>query len=134
MTKVIMDDDTFEADGDGEPMMLDDALDEQLIAQLADRARSPRGCRLTGEGRPSRRLTKAVVESAVEGEIDDHLGYAKRDPAGRDGGNSRNGPRAKSVLTESGRSKSRCPATATAASSRSWSASSSGGCPESTIW
>ena len=43
MTKVIMDDDTFEADGDGEPMMLDDALDEQLIAQLAD-GHARRGC------------------------------------------------------------------------------------------
>jgi hypothetical protein len=27
-----------------------------------------------------------VVEGALEGELDDHLGYAKNDPAGRDGG------------------------------------------------
>lgn len=101
MTKVIMDDDTFEADGDGEPMMLDDALDEQLIAQLADRARSE-GLQLTGEGGLLARLTKAVVESAVEGEMDDHLGYTKHDPAGRDGGNSRNGTRTKTMLTDIG--------------------------------
>jgi transposase-like protein len=96
-----MDDDTFEADGDGEPMMLDDALDEQLIAQLADRARSE-GLQLTGEGGLLARLTKAVVESAVEGEMDDHLGYTKHDPAGRDGGNSRNGTRTKTMLTDIG--------------------------------
>jgi putative transposase len=101
VTKVIMDDDTFEADGDGEPMMLDDALDEQLIAQLADRARSE-GLQLTGEGGLLARLTKAVVESAVEGEMDDHLGYTKHDPAGRDGGNSRNGTRTKTMLTDIG--------------------------------
>ena len=43
-----------------------------------------------------------VVEGALEGELDDHLGYGKHDPAGRDGGNSRNGHRAKTVLTETG--------------------------------
>ncbi len=34
--------------------------------------------------------------------MDDHLGYGKHDPAGRDGGNSRNGTREKTVLTEAG--------------------------------
>ena len=34
--------------------------------------------------------------------MDDHLGYGKHDPAGRDGGNSRNGRRSKTVLTEAG--------------------------------
>ena len=43
-----------------------------------------------------------VVEGALEGELDDHLGYEKNDPAGRNGGNSRNGHRAKTVLTETG--------------------------------
>ncbi len=43
-----------------------------------------------------------VVEGALEGELDDHLGYSKHDPAGRDGGNSRNGHRAKTVITEAG--------------------------------
>ena len=43
-----------------------------------------------------------VVEGALEGELDDHLGYAKHDPEGRDGGNSRNGYRAKTVLTDTG--------------------------------
>jgi transposase-like protein len=43
-----------------------------------------------------------VVESALDGEIDDHLGYAKHDAAGRNGGNSRNGKRSKTLLTEAG--------------------------------
>ncbi len=34
--------------------------------------------------------------------MDEHLGYAKHDPAGRDGGNSRNGTRAKTLLTGAG--------------------------------
>ena len=61
-----------------------------------------RGLELTGEGGLLARLTKRVVESALEGELDDHLGYAKHVAAGRDGGNSRNGTRAKTVLTEAG--------------------------------
>ncbi|WP_306919480.1 MULTISPECIES: IS256 family transposase [unclassified Arthrobacter] len=78
-----------------------DALDEQLVQQLSERARAE-GLRLTGEGGLLSRLTKMVVESALEGEMEDHLGYARHDPAGRDGGNSRNGTRSKELLTEAG--------------------------------
>ena len=78
-----------------------DAVDEQLIAELAGRARAS-GLALTGEGGLLAQLTKRVLESALEGEITDHLGYEAHDPAGRDGGNSRNGHRAKTVLTEAG--------------------------------
>jgi transposase-like protein len=78
-----------------------DALDEQLLRQLSDRARSE-GLKLTGEGGLLTRLTKLVVEASLEGELDDHLGYGKHDPAGRNGGNSRNGRRPKTVLTEAG--------------------------------
>jgi putative transposase len=78
-----------------------DAVDDQLVQQLADRARAE-GLQLTGEGGLLAMLTKKVVESALEGEMDDHLGYAKHDSAGRTGGNSRNGRRGKTVLTEAG--------------------------------
>jgi hypothetical protein len=61
----------------------------------------PRGL-LTGEGGLLGQLTKMVIEGALEGEMDSHLGYSKHDPAGRDGGNSRNGRRAKTVITDSG--------------------------------
>jgi putative transposase len=77
------------------------AADEQLLRELTERARAG-GLKLTGEGGLLGKLTKMVVEGALEGELDDHLGYAKHDPAGRDGGNSRNGHRAKTVLTDTG--------------------------------
>jgi putative transposase len=73
----------------------------ELARQLAERARAE-GLSLTGPGGLLGRLTKVVLEGALEGEMDAHLGYARHDPAGRDGGNSRNGHRAKTVLTEAG--------------------------------
>jgi transposase-like protein len=57
---------------------------------------------LTGEGGLLQQLTKRVIEAALDGEITDHLGYDKGDPAGNNGLNSRNGARAKTVLTEVG--------------------------------
>jgi putative transposase len=78
-----------------------DDLDEQLISQLVDRSRA-RGLQLTGEGSVLQQLTKRFLESALDGEITDHLGYDKHDPAGRGTGNSRNGTRAKTVLTDVG--------------------------------
>ena len=77
------------------------AADEQLLRELTERARAG-GLKLTGEGGLLGKLTKMVVEGALEGELDDHLGYEKNDPAGRNGENSRNGHRAKTVLTETG--------------------------------
>ncbi len=47
-------------------------------------------------------LTKKVLEAGLEAELTEHLGYDKYDPAGRNGGNSRNGTRPKTVLTEIG--------------------------------
>jgi transposase-like protein len=76
-------------------------VEQKLIDQLVERARSE-GLQLTGEGGLLQQLTKAVLESALEGEITDHLGYDKHDPAGKDGGNSRNGTRSKTVLTDIG--------------------------------
>src|SRR5215472_9137372 len=76
-----------------------DAADEELARQLAERARAE-GLSLTGPGGLLGRLTKVVLESALEGEMDAHLGYARHDPAGN--GNSRNGHRGKTVLTDVG--------------------------------
>ena len=78
-----------------------DAVDEELVRQLTERARAE-GLQLAGEGGLLQKLTKLVMESALDGELDDHLGYEKHDPAGRDGGNSRNGRRSKTLLTEAG--------------------------------
>jgi putative transposase len=78
-----------------------DAVDEQLAARLVAQARE-RGISLVGPDGLLQRVTKLVLEGALEGELADHLGYAHGDPAGRNGGNSRNGTRAKTVLTEIG--------------------------------
>ncbi|MEU6547932.1 IS256 family transposase [Streptomyces sp. NPDC046859] len=77
------------------------AVDDQLIDELVGRAQVE-GLQLTGEGGLLQQLTKRLLESALEGEITDHLGYDKHDPAGKNGGNSRNGTRGKTVLTEVG--------------------------------
>jgi putative transposase len=76
-------------------------VDEQLAAQLVAQARS-QGLSLVGEGGLLGKLTKLVLESALEGEMSDHLGYPPGGPAGRNGGNSRNGHRPKTVVTEIG--------------------------------
>jgi transposase-like protein len=78
-----------------------DAGDEELARQLAEQARAE-GIPLTGPDGLLGRLTKVVLESALEAEMDDHLGYRKHDPAGDGSGNSRNGRRAKTVLTQAG--------------------------------
>src|SRR5215469_14589906 len=78
-----------------------DAADEELARQLAERAKAE-GLSLTGPGGLLGRLTKVILEGALEGEMDAHLGYAKHDPEGRDGGNSRNGHRDKTVITDVG--------------------------------
>nr|WP_204293340.1 IS256 family transposase [Micromonospora gifhornensis] len=75
---------------------------------LVDRARGD-GLKLTGEGGLLQQLTKRVLESALDGEITDHVGYDKHDPAGRGSGNTRNGSRTKTVLTDVGPVEVRVP-------------------------
>lgn len=77
------------------------SVDAELVGRLVEQARAA-GLQLTGEGGLLQQLTKRVIEAAMDGEITDHLGYEKHDPAGKDGGNSRNGSRAKTVLTDVG--------------------------------
>jgi putative transposase len=78
-----------------------DGVDAALVERVVEQARAA-GLQLTGVGGLLQQLTKRVLESALEGEISDHLGYDKGDPAGNNGGNSRIGVRAKAVLTEVG--------------------------------
>jgi transposase-like protein len=74
---------------------------QELAQQLLDQAKAD-GVELIGEGGLLNQLTKNVLETALDAEMTEHLGYDKHHPAGRDGGNSRNGTRAKTVLTEIG--------------------------------
>lgn len=43
----------------------------------------------------TQQLVKMTIEAALGAELDEHLGYAKHDPAGRGTGNSRNGTSSK---------------------------------------
>jgi putative transposase len=79
-----------------------DRIDQQHLAQqLIDAAREE-GVELVGPGGMLSGLTKTVLETALEAEMSEHLGYEAHDAAGRDGANSRNGTRTKTVLTEIG--------------------------------
>lgn len=49
-----------------------------------------------------KQLTKAVLERALQGEMTEHLGYAKHDPLGDNSGNSRNGVTRKTLKGEFG--------------------------------
>jgi transposase-like protein len=77
-------------------------LDQQQLAQQLVEAARAEGIELVGPGGLLTGLTKTVLETALEAEMSEHLGYDRHDPAGRDGGNSRNGTRTKTVLTEIG--------------------------------
>lgn len=79
----------------------DDVIDGRLVEQLVVRARD-QGVALTGEGALLGQLTKLVLESALEGEINDHLSYDKHERAGNSSSNARNGSRTKTVLTDIG--------------------------------
>src|SRR5699024_7984309 len=45
-------------------------------------------------------LTKTVLETALDEEMNEHLGYDKHSVEGNNTGNSRNGTRSKTVLTD----------------------------------
>src|SRR5271165_5073383 len=49
-----------------------------------------------------KQITKAVVERAMQGEMTQHLGYGKHDPAGNNSGNSRNGVTRKTLKGDFG--------------------------------
>uniref|UniRef100_UPI003D75AF19 transposase n=1 Tax=Streptomyces sp. 1222.5 TaxID=1881026 RepID=UPI003D75AF19 len=77
------------------------AADDRFVEELVSRAQAE-GLQLTGEGGLLQQLTKRLLESALEGEMTDHLGYDRHDPAGKNGSNSRNGKRTKTVVTDVG--------------------------------
>ena len=63
-------------------------------------------------------LTKNVLETALDAEMTEHLGYDRHDPPGRGSGNSRNGGGPRRCSPRSARSRSTCRAIRTARSSR----------------
>jgi transposase-like protein len=67
----------------------------ELVRQARDR-----GVALTGPDGLLKALTKTVIETALDEEMSEHLGYDKNAPEGRNRANSRNGKRPKTVLTD----------------------------------
>ena len=73
--------------------------DQQIAEQLVEQAKMD-GVDLVGPGGLLSDLTKTVLETALEVEMSEHLGYDKHAIEGRNNGNSRNGTRTKTVLTQ----------------------------------
>ena len=71
----------------------------QLVAGLVRRAKAD-GVAMTGPDGLLKTLTKTVIETALQEEMTDHLGYGKHAVEGRNLGNSRNGTRSKTVVTD----------------------------------
>jgi len=75
-------------------------VDELEVARELVRHARDAGVALTGPGGLLKAITKTVIETALDEELSEHLGYDRRDPAGYRSGNSRNGTRSKTVLTD----------------------------------
>lgn len=80
----------------GGPTILPERVEELMAKVRAD------GLQLLGHGGLIAELSKRLLERALDEELTDHLGYERGDPAGRNGGNSRNGTTPKRLLTEAG--------------------------------
>lgn len=78
----------------------DRSVDELEVARELVRQAREAGVRLTGPDGLLKAMTKTVLETALDEEMSEHLGYDKHDQRGRGSGNSRNGSRSKTVLTD----------------------------------
>jgi putative transposase len=100
VTEIVSDAGSELADRAGSPAMVA-PTDVEVARQLMDRARVE-GVSLVGPGGLLSGLTKTVLETALEAEMTEHVGYEPHDRAGRHSGNSGNGTRTKTVLTDIG--------------------------------
>src|ERR1700681_2214589 len=89
-------------DGVTKKKAAEQSAEQQAAVELVRLARE-QGLSLTGPDGLLKQLTKTVIETALNEEITEHLGYEKHDPAGQGAGsgNVRNGTRPKQVLTDS---------------------------------
>jgi putative transposase len=74
-------------------------VERAAVRELVKAARA-RGDDLTGPDGLLKSITKEVLESALEEEMSEHVGYDKHAASGRNGENSRNGTRTKTVMTD----------------------------------
>ncbi|WP_406060189.1 IS256 family transposase [Micromonospora sp. NBC_00860] len=75
------------------------SAEAKAAAELV-RAAKEQGLSLTGPDGLLKQLTKTVLETALNEEMTEHLGYEKHDAVGAGSGNIRNGTRSKTVLTD----------------------------------
>ena len=80
---------------EGSPTMAEWA--EMLVARARDE-----GVSLTGDDGLLTAMVRQVLQTGLEVEMTDHLGYERHDPAGRGSGNNRNGGYVKTVTTDVG--------------------------------
>lgn len=73
-----------------------DKRKQELIDELLTDYDGPES--FWGESGLFAQLKKRIVERALDAEMDDHLGYSKHDPSGKNSGNSRNGRGKKTVV------------------------------------
>src|SRR6201996_7310849 len=74
-----------------------ESAEQQAAVELVRMAKE-QGLSLTGPDGLLKQLTKSVIETALDEEMTDHLGYAKGDRAGVGAENIGNGTRSKTVL------------------------------------
>src|SRR5215216_815698 len=90
------------------PLVGDEPAMRDWAAELVDRARSE-GVELTGDDGLLTALVRQVLQTGLEVEMTDHLGYEAHATEGRGSGNSRNGRYPKTVTTEVGKVELRVP-------------------------
>jgi putative transposase len=90
---------TATLDGVAKKKAGEQSAEQQAAAELVRLAKE-QGLSLTGPDGLLKQLTKTVLETSLNEEMTEHLGYEKHDPAGAGTGNIRNGTRGKTVLTE----------------------------------
>jgi len=76
------------------------AIPKELLDELLKQVDNPED--LFGKEGLIKELTARLVERVLEGEMTDHLGYEKHNPAGRGSGNSRNGHGSKTLKDDAG--------------------------------
>ncbi|WFE98595.1 IS256 family transposase [Micromonospora sp. WMMD964] len=87
-------------DQTGRKKRAEPSAEAKAAAELV-RAAKEQGLSLTGPDGLLKQLTKTVLETALNEEMTEHLGYEKHDQAAAGSGNVRNGTRSKTVLTDS---------------------------------
>ncbi len=90
------------------PLVSDEPAMRDWAAELVDRARND-GVELTGDDGLLTALVRQVLQTGLEVEMTDHVGYEPHAVVGRGSGNSRNGSYPKTVTTEIGKVELRVP-------------------------